>query len=150
MSTTPTSTTPTVDHAVIAAGFKASVEGKMPADQLQSATTAMATAATGYAANGSIASLLFYMQVQVTIKGGKTFDGKAGGIGLPGGGALFGTVYTDDINRLYANTKSFAFQATPVYFAVEFFDGSSNYLGTFQAGAVSIVTGTGGGSGHWS
>ncbi len=150
MSTAPTSTTPTVDHAVIAEGFKASLEGKMPADQLQSVTTAISTAATGYAANGSIASLLFYMQVQVVIKGGKTFDGKAGGIGFPGGGALFGTVYTDDINRLYANTKSFAFQATPVYFAVEFFDGNSNYLGTFQSGAVSIVTGTGGGSGHWS
>ncbi len=144
------STTPTIDHAEIAAGFKASVEGKMPADQLQSATTAMQAAATGYAANGSIASLLFYMQVQVQIKGGKTFDGKAGGIGFPGGGALFGTVYTDNINALYANTKSFAFQATPVYFAVEFFDGNHNYLGTFQAGAVSIVTGTGGGSGHWS
>jgi hypothetical protein len=33
---------------------------------------------------------------------------------------------------------------------VNFFDGSSNFLGTYQAGAVSIAVGTGGGTGSWS
>lgn len=45
---------------------------------------------------------------------------------------------------------SFAFQGMPVYFAIEFFDSHSQLLGQFQGGAVSIVSGVGGGKGHWS
>ncbi len=144
------SSTPALDPNQTASDFEAAVHGKMPADQIEAVTTAMKAATTGYAANGSIASLLFYMKIQVGIKGGKTFNGNAGGLGFPGGGALFGTVYTNDINRLYSNTHSFQWLGTAVYFTVNFFDGSSNFLGTFQAGAVSIAIGTGGGTGSWS
>lgn len=108
-----------------------------------------AVAATAYPATGSVASVVFWMKWQVQCQG-KTFNGDSWGIAFPGGGALFGDVYTDNLNALFANTRSFAFTATPVYTAVYFFDGSSNLLGTFQAGSVSTVTGTGGGSGSWS
>lgn len=115
----------------------------------QNAKTAM-VASTTYPATGSIASMVIYEKVQVTVTGGKTFDGSAWGVSFPGGGALFGDVYTDDINRLYNSTSSFVVTATPVYTAVYFYDDNGNYLGSFQAGSVSIVTGTGKGSGSWS
>jgi Rhodococcus equi virulence-associated protein len=86
----------------------------------------------------------------VNVTKGKSFNGNAGGVSSPGGGALFGDVYTDNIDNLYANTVSFEFQVTPVYLSILFFDGNSNLLGHFQSGAVSIVTGIGGGTGHWS
>ena len=110
----------------------------------------MKSASTAYPAHGSVASLVFYLKVQVVINDGKTFDGDAWGLAFPGGGALFGDVYTDDLNALYSNTVSFAITATPVYTAVYFFDGGSSLLGHFQAGSVSTVGGSGGGKGSWS
>ena len=109
-----------------------------------------AAADTGYSANGSVWSAVIYMGWQVQVSGGKTFNGRSWGIAFPGGGALFGDVYTDDIDALYANTETFAFTATPVYTALYFFDSDHSLLGHFQAGSVSTVTGTGGGSGGWS
>ncbi len=94
--------------------------------------------------------MIFYLKFQVNVTGGESFNGNAGGISTPGGGALFGDVYTDNLPNLYANTVSFEFQGTNVYLSILFFDGNSNLLGNFQAGAVSTVTGIGGGSGHWS
>lgn len=96
-----------------------------------------------------MASLIFYLKFQVNITNGKTFDGHAGGASSPGGGALFGHVYTDDLDRLYRDTVSFEFQATPVYLSILYFDSHSKLLGHFQSGAVSIVTGIGGGKGKW-
>lgn len=142
-----------VDAATIAQDFKAQYQGKMPDEQLQSATNALlaTSTTTAYAANGNIASFIVYIQVQVEVtgNGGKAFNSKGGGVFTPGGGAYFGTVYTDDINRLYSNTVSFQVTATSVYVSVVFFDGNGNTLGTFQAGAVSTVNGVGGGSGKW-
>lgn len=142
---------PAVDRQAVADGFVRHAEGKLEQDKVDAAVVALKAADTSYPANGSVASFMFYLQFQVSIKdGGKRFDGKAGGITTPGGGALFGDVYTDDLNRLYAATKSFEFQATSVYTSLLFFDGNSNLLGHFQSGSVSTVNGVGGGSGSWS
>lgn len=110
-------------------------------------------AATAYPANGSLASLLFYVKAQCNINGGKSFNGSAWGVAFPGGGALFGDVYlagASDLNQLYSRTGSFKFTATPVYTAFYFYDSQDTLLGHFQAGSVSIVTGGGGGAGGWS
>lgn len=110
-------------------------------------------AATAYSANGSLASLVFYVKAQCNINGGKSFNGSAWGVSFPGGGALFGDVYlagASSLDDLYKRTTSFTFTATPVYTAFYFFDSSNTLLGHFQAGSVSTVTGTGGGSGNWS
>lgn len=147
---TPTASAPNLDPGLIAADFATHLKGKLPQAQIDSITSSLRATTNRYPATGSIASLIFYLQIQVSIKGGETFNGKAGGVSTPGGGALFGDVYTDDLSKLYANTVSFEFQSTPVYFSVLFFDSSSNLLGHFQAGAVSIVAGIGGGKGHWS
>jgi len=142
--------TPPVDLRMVANDFATHMDGKMEPHKIEATKQALQATTSSYAANGSVASLIFYLQFQVNVDGGMTFDGKAGGVSTPGGGAMFGTVYTDDINRLYNDTASFEFQATPVYTSLLFFDSSSNLRGHFQAGAVSIVSGVGGGSGSWS
>lgn len=144
-----TTTEPTVSKEIIAHDFNVAMHGKMEPDKLDAAIGALSATTARYPATGSVASLIFYLQFQCTIKGGKTFDGKAGGVSTPGGGALIGDVYTDNLDRLYRDTVSFEFQATPVYTSLLFFDRNSNLLGHFQAGAVSIVAGVGGGSGSW-
>jgi virulence-associated protein len=144
------STNTQVNREQIAQDFCAAVGGKLEQDKVDKAVSALSAATTSYSASGSVASFIFYLQFQVNVSGGKSFNGKAGGLTTPGGGALIGDVYTDDINALYANTVSFEFQATPVYVSLLFFDSSSNLLGHFQAGAVSTVAGVGGGSGGWS
>lgn len=139
-----------VSNEIIAHDFHVAAEGKMDNQAISSVKKGIVAATSSYGANGSVASMIFYLKFQVSVKGGKTFNGNAGGISSPGGGALFGDVYTDDINRLYANTVSFQFNCTPVYTSLLFFDKHSNLLGHFQSGSVSTVLGTGGGSGSWS
>lgn len=103
-----------------------------------------------YNANGSVASMIFYLKFQVNIDNGKSFNGNAGGVSSLGGGALIGDVYTDDIDRLYRDTVSFEFNCTPVYTSLLFFDQHSRLLGHFQSGSISTVAGVGGGSDEWA
>ena len=139
-----------VSKEIIAHDFLVSAHGKLDQDKLDAVVASLKSVATAYPATGSVASLIFYLRFQVNVTNGKSFNGDAGGLSSPGGGALFGDVYTDDIDRLYRDTVSFEFQGTPVYLSILFFDGNSNLLGHFQAGAVSTVTGIGGGTGKWS
>ena len=87
---------------------------------------------------------------QITSEGGKHFSGNAGGLSSPGGGVLFGDLYTDDLDDLYTNTVSFQITMTPVFCSVLFFDSASNLLGHFEGGGVSTVSGVAGGTGSWS
>lgn len=144
------STEKEINRELIAHDFQSAAHGAMSEQQIEQVAHGLTTSSGRYPAKGNIVSLVFYQEIHVYVDGGKNFDGKAGGLSSPGSGALFGDLYTDDINRLYRDTVSFEYQSTPVYFSVLFFDGNSNLLGHFQAGAVSIVTGIGGGSGSWS
>lgn len=138
------------DPAVIAEAFAESVKGVLEQGVIDRAVASLKATTAGHSANGSVASMIFYLTLQVIVDGGKTFDGQAGGISSSGGGALFGTVYTDDLDALYARTQSFQFNATPVFLNINFFDGHANLLGHFEAGGTSTVLGTGGGKGSWS
>jgi hypothetical protein len=99
-------------------------------------------------------SFIFYVRLSLTLEvnglNNANFTGNAGGVGTPGGGALTGYIWTDDLQTLYANTVSFEYQTTLVATNINFFDGNSNLLGYFVGGAVSTVNGIGGGSGSWS
>ena len=141
-----------VSKEILAHDLRTALHGKLDNERIDHAVRSLATTTASYPANGSVASLIFYLQFQVTITspGGKAFNGIAGGLSIPGGGPLFGDVLTDNINALYANTHGLAFTATPAYLAIYFYDSSSNYLGAFQSVAVSTVLGTGGGTGSWS
>jgi hypothetical protein len=138
------------DRNLVAHDFAQAASGRLPADKLDAAVHAILAAAQKIPATGNLVGAIFYVKPQVTVTNGKTFNGNGGGIFTPGGGALFGDVYTDDLNRLYAKTVSFQITSTPVYCSIVFFDSDSNALGSFQSGGISTVTGTGGGSGSWS
>lgn len=139
-----------VDRKAIADDFAERMNGKMERAKIDAAVQKIQSTTTAYKAHGSVVSMVFYFQCQVVIEGNKTFDGKGGGGMTPGAGALFGTVYTDDLNRLLNSTHSFAAELTPVYGTVQFFDSNHNFLGHFQSGGISTVTGAGGGTGSWS
>jgi len=147
----------TIELADRAADFEKLMAGKMSKELVSGTANAIAAstlaATTSYAANGSIASLIFYQRCQCSIKTGKTFDGHTWGFAVPGGGALIGDVYLangNSLDSLYAHTSNFTITATPVYTAFYFKDHSGNLLGHFQAGSISTVAGAGGGSGSWS
>lgn len=139
----------TIDKKMIAHDFRVAMHDKLEPEHIDDVEHALMTATKSYPANGSVASMIFYLKFQVNITDGKSFNGDAGGISSAGGGALMGDVYTDDLDRLYRDTVSFEFQGTPVYLSILFFDSHSKLLGHFQSGAVSTVTGTGGGKGSW-
>ena len=115
-------------------------------DKVSCITSKIAAAENKYPAKTTLASAIFYIKVdtQITSEGGKHFSGNAGGLSSPGGGVLFGDLYTDDLDDLYTNT------VTPVFCSVLFFDSASNLLGHFEGGGVSTVSGVAGGTGSWS
>ncbi|MGW7366962.1 VapA/VapB family virulence-associated protein [Streptomyces sp. NPDC054841] len=139
-----------VSPDIIANDFATSMHGIMEQPEIDAAVEALRSLATRYPATGKVASAIFYTRWGVTVKNGKTFTGNAGGIGSAGGGALFGDIYTDDIDALYRDTVSFQYNATALYVNVNFFNKSHKLLGHFEAGAVSTVLGTGGGKGSWA
>jgi hypothetical protein len=102
------------------------------------------------AGTGTVISRIFYLQFQIVLEGGKTFNGKVGDIASPAGGSLVGDLYTNDLDRLYRDTVNFEFQSTSVYTSLVFFDGKGILLGHFQAGPLSSIAGMGTGSGSWS
>jgi len=150
MSTAVATSKTTVNKQVVAHDFATHAKGKLAQAQIDSISKSILADTASYPATGSVASFIFYLKFDVNVTNGETFNGNAGGISTPGGGALFGDIYTDNLANLYANTVSFEYQGTAVYCALLFFDSNSNLLGTFQAGAVSTVMGVGGGKGHWS
>lgn len=142
------------DSAQIAQDFATTVKGIMPDALVENAVAAMEAADGKYPiSNGSIIGGIFYVRISAAIEvNGRLYNffGNGGGLFTPGGGAVMGDIYTSDPVRLVTSTVSFQVNATPVYVNVNFFDNSSNLLGHLQAGAVSTVVGTGGGTGSWS
>ena len=101
---------------------------------------------------GSVLCLVFYWRITLDTPDGHTYVGNAGGIGSIGGGAIQGgsLAGVPDLNTLYANAVSFQFNSAAAALNVNFFDASSNLVGTFIGGGIGICLGTGGGSGSWS
>lgn len=154
MSTDTLDAPATLDRDQITRDFAATVAGKMPSADIDRAVATLLAAQARYPiSNGSIIGGIFYTRITCDIVvNGKSyaFIGNGGGLFTPGGGALLGDIYTDDAARLVSSTVSFQVNATPVYVNVNFFDGNSHLLGNLQTGAVSVVTGTGGGKGSWT
>lgn len=152
------SETQLINPQQLADDYKTLLKGKVSDDHIRNTVDSLLTpsteaTATSYPAKGSIASLIIWTKCYCTVTNGKSFEGSSWGIAVPGGGALFGDVYLQDnvtIDQLYANTRTFALTATMAYTAFYFYDGNHSLLGTFQAGSVSTVAGTGGGEGSWS
>jgi hypothetical protein len=144
------STIDTPPFDLIAQDFRARMQGKLEDDKIEAAVASLTSVTPSYPARGEVASMFLIMQFKVSVTNGKTFNGRAGGLSWPGAGVMEGDVYSDDIYKMYRETKSFEFNASPVWTSLLFFDGNTNLLGNFQAAAVSSVAGIGGGAGEWS
>jgi hypothetical protein len=132
--------------------FRAAYADKLGEAKTDQIIEAMLAAETAYPANGAIVSGVFWVQVNVNDWDGqpKAYVGEGGGVFTPGGGALIGAVYTDDLDGLLANTTRFEVNAAAAYTSIVFFDDDSNCLGSYQSGSVSTVIGIGGGKGSWA
>lgn len=100
-----TTAAPAVSSQTVSDDFARAMADKLDNDLIDAAVATLNAADMGgYAAAGGVASGIFYLRFHLSISraGGKTFDGNAGGIAAPGAGALIGTVYTNDIDALYA------------------------------------------------
>ncbi|HEY0603385.1 MAG TPA: VapA/VapB family virulence-associated protein [Herpetosiphonaceae bacterium] len=140
-----------VDTSIVAHDFLVAMHGKLEQTQIDAAIAALKADMAAYPATITFTNLVFYTVIEVAITGGETFRGTMGGLTTPGGGAAFGaTVYTDDIDALYANTVTFQINVTPVYLSILFFDAQNNLLGSCQAGGIFTTIGVGGGKGEWS
>jgi hypothetical protein len=132
--------------------FRAAFADKLGEEKTDQIIETMLSADTAYATNGAIVSGVFWVQVNVDSWDGqpKVYVGEGGGIFTPGGGALIGAVYTDDLEGLLANTTRFEVNAAAAYTSIVFFDDDSNCLGSYESGSVSTVVGIGGGKGSWA
>ncbi len=133
--------------------FRAAFAGKFTEEKLdQIVEQLLSEDTTAYACNGAIVSGVFWVEVTVDSWDGqaKEYQNDGGGVFTPGGGALIGAVYTDDLEGLLANTVSFEVNAAAAYTSILFFDSDSNCLGSYQSGSVSTVVGLGGGKGGWA
>ncbi|MBM9506851.1 VapA/VapB family virulence-associated protein [Actinacidiphila acididurans] len=139
-----------VSKETIARDFAKRMHGTLEQDKVDAAVGALLSPAVSYPAECIVISAIFYTHWKIVVTDGETFNGNAGGVGTPGGGGMWGSVNTNDINKLYSQTKSFEYYATSAYVNVNFFDGSANFLGSFNAGGLSTLNGAGGGSGSWS
>jgi len=139
-------------RAQIADDFRAAWAEKLGESKTDQIIEQLLVGDTAYAADGAIVSGVFWVQVNVNDWDGqpKAYVGEGGGVFTPGGGALIGAVYTDDLDGLLANTSRFEVNAAAAYTSIVFFDDDSNCLGSYQSGSVSTVVGIGGGKGSWS
>ena len=126
--------------------FRAAFADKLGEAKTDEIIEDMLSMDTAYATDGAIVSGVFWVELRVNSWDGQDlqFTGEGGGVFTPGGGALIGAVYTDDLPGLLANT------AAAAYTSGVFFDSDSNCLGSYQSGSVSTVVGIGGGKGTWA
>ncbi len=105
---------------------------------------------TAYEATGNIACAVIWARVQARlIDRNMHFQADTWGGGSPGGGALFGHIYTDNVDELLQNTSKVLVYACAAYTAFVFQNRVERVLGHFQAGSVSTVAGFFKGDGRW-
>jgi hypothetical protein len=139
---------PALDEDTVAQALRDHLQGKLEDDKLDAAVSSLAAQTESYRTSGNVISGIVYLRFTLDLSA-KRFIGDAGGLSTPGGGALIGAIYTDDLDRLFNNTRSFSFVGTVGYLVMYFYDSNHALLGTGQFGAVSIVSGAGGGTGRW-
>jgi hypothetical protein len=149
-------TKPTFDEAAILSDYKKAHKGKLSDAQIEEGVKSLsgamnaaqqAAAQAKYGAKATIVTTFGWVRVTVEVNGGKSCEGNGGGVFGLGGGVFGGDVYTDDLQRLYKDSVSFQVNLVGmVYLNINFFDGNSNLLGSFQGGGFSPWTsGVGGG-----
>ena len=143
--------TQTMDRGQAATDFRQAFDGALPPQVLEAALAHLDSRPLIASANRSATLTIggpIGGQVTVAVDDGPTFRGRIWG--LLGGTSSRGSIYSDDLERLYSQSSSFTLVATPVYLSMIFLDDSGNALGSFQGGVIATVTGSFGGTGSWS
>ncbi|KLU14376.1 MULTISPECIES: VapA/VapB family virulence-associated protein [Xenorhabdus] len=132
--------------------FKQYAKDKLEPNVIGEAVKRIASSSNDkYYTTGDVQGIVFFLLFSLEVNiDKKSFSGKAGGLTSPGFAWMEGYVYTEDLGKVYSDTVSFEFNASPVYFSLLFFDSHSHLLGHFQSAAISTISGIGGGSGSWS
>ncbi|MBD1226769.1 VapA/VapB family virulence-associated protein [Xenorhabdus griffiniae] len=104
-----------------------------------------------YKAFLELTSYVFYYQFTLSLDGGKTFYGKAGGLGSPGKGEFSGEFIfgVDDINIIYQNATGFIAVVTPITINIGFADSSLDKLAQFNGSGLGTISATITGGGYW-
>ncbi|WP_426577058.1 VapA/VapB family virulence-associated protein [Xenorhabdus stockiae] len=130
--------------------FKRNMEGKLEPSLIDDAVKKMLSWKHSYAAIGVIESVVFYIRFDLSIIiDRKHFGGNSGGLATPGIGSTAGLVMTDDLETLYSDTVSFYFESNDINLNLQFLNSNNQLIGIYTGGAVSIVSGFGGGTGSW-
>ena len=147
-----------IDKDALVKNYLELVEGKLQQEQIDSnveAIKSMLSAQKEYKCDGEVVAAVFYAMVKVHVdktpsNRGGNFTGHPGGIGI-GAGKFWGKLYTNDLEKVYAETTSFAFTftPTPIASAVYFHDKHNNTLGYVSCAGVMPILGGGSGSGKW-
>ena len=126
------------------------VKDKLSESQIQTAIRSMRGSGNSIEAHLAVASLIFYQRFVITEKESpnKQFTGNAGGVAGPIPGSFYGSLQSDDFDKLHKKTVSFSYEAATAVIFVQFYDKNSNCLGHFEAAGVGF-SGVGGGSGSW-
>lgn len=125
--------------------------GASVADKTASYLRELGTSSSqSYAADGNVASFVFYNLLNLKVNGGKSFEGKAWGVSTPGGGKLIGFLTTNDISALYARADSFLVNMAPTYSEIVFSESNGDAGGYWRGNAIATTVGSFGGTGSWS
>ncbi|MBM4498978.1 VapA/VapB family virulence-associated protein [Rhodococcus hoagii] len=100
-----------------------------------------------YDVSGRVVSALVYQYFIVTVddaedKKGKTFQGDAGGVTIPGVDFFWGTLHTPDLEKLYSDTVSFQYNAAATFLNINFSTARANDLVTFLLVLLGTVSGS--------
>ncbi|PHM30988.1 VapA/VapB family virulence-associated protein [Xenorhabdus innexi] len=130
--------------------FKKQTEGKWVPELIDKTVKDVTSLeVSSYSASATIESLIIRHSFQVSITGyDERFDGLTWGWATPGIGTSIGLVLTKDLDNLLSDTTTFWFYGTPSYLGLYFYS-DDNFLGSFQGASLSLVGGTGHGSGQW-
>jgi hypothetical protein len=138
------------DKQTIASDFSDTVKGKLADATIEAVVQALETAAICYPVLITFTKVPFYATIGVAVQGGKRFEGTFGppnGIGM--GVTVAGVLYTENMELLYSDTRSFEILSTAAYMGVLFFSGNFALLGHVQAASLFPASLIVSGSGRW-
>jgi len=123
--------------------------GMLVPEKLAGVIESITLTETSYFANTVIEGFVFAFQVKTSIDSTKQFRGNGMGLGTAGAGTTWGTVYTDNLTKLYTATSRFELRSAPGYCGVLYYDANLNLLGYFSGGGLTLITGIFAGEGFW-
>ncbi|CDL82734.1 VapA/VapB family virulence-associated protein [Xenorhabdus szentirmaii] len=132
--------------------FKKNIANKWPPELIDKTVKKVTSLETqNYTALATIESTIIHQFFKVGLTGYPVhFEGSTTGLSTPGFGSSAGLVFTDNLDKLVSDTRSFWFVGNMSYLGMYFYNDDGSWLGQFQGASLSLVIGGGTGRGEWS